>query len=181
MNKTNWLMLLCLLFPLGASALPQDWQQQLVIESDTAEFDRKSGIVVYRGNVELLQGTLKINADSILLIFNGNTLEQAVAEGKPAHYQQQVNPDKPVTQATAQRIEYFAGKRELKFRGQARLTQENNEFSGELIRYDVMSETVYATGSDGHNPSGDNSKKQRIKVIIQPNRADDEDIQDPQS
>lgn len=179
MNNINWLLLALCFSPL-AIALPQDWQQQLVIESDTAEFDRKSGIVVYRGHVQLLQGSLKISADNILLIFNGDTLEQAVAEGNPALYEQQVNEGKPVTQAQAKRIEYLAAKRELRFRGEARLIQENNEFSGELIRYDVMSETVYATGSDTNSSNEDGTSK-RIKVIIQPNRTENEDSQDTQS
>ena len=50
MNKINWLLLILMFSPL-VSALPEDWQQQLEIESDTAELDRKSGIVVYRGIV----------------------------------------------------------------------------------------------------------------------------------
>lgn len=177
MNKINWLLLLLLASPL-ASALPEDWQQQLEIESDTAELDRKSGIVVYRGNVQLQQGSLKIKADSILLMFNGDTLEQVVAEGEPAYYSQKVVADKPATQAKAKRIEYLAAKRELRFRGGAQLTQENNEFSGELIRYDVVSETVYATGQD--TGSHGKEENQRIKVIIKPNRTQTDEAQDTQ-
>lgn len=177
MNKINWLWLLLMISPL-ASALPEDWQQALEIESDTAELDRKSGVVVYRGNVQLQQGTLSIEADSILLIFNGDVLEQVVAEGQPAHYRQQVVIDKPVMKAHAKRIEYLAAKRELRFRGNAQLTQENNEFSGELIRYDVVSETVYATGKDTGSRNKDSD--QRIKVIIKPNRTHADEPQDTQ-
>ncbi len=179
MNKTSWLLPLLLISEL-ASALPQDWQQQLVIESDTAEFDRKSGVVVYQGNVQLQQGTLNIQADSILLIFNGDTLEQAVSEGKPALYEQQIVANKPLTKAHAQRIEFFAGRQELRFKGNAVLSQENNVFSGELIRYDMISETVYATGGEPANDQTD-TPKQRIKVIIKPNRTPNEEPQDPQS
>ena len=178
MNKINWLLLILMFSPL-VSALPEDWQQQLEIESDTAELDRKSGIVVYRGNVQLQQGTLSITADSILLMFNGDTLEQVVAEGNPAQYSQQVVADKPATEAQAKRIEYLAAKRELRFRGSAQLQQENNEFSGELIRYDVVSETVYASGTDtGSRNTSD--EKQRIKVIIKPNRTQTDEAQDTQ-
>lgn len=170
-NKLAMLLMAVSLLPLTAQALESDWQQEMVIQSDRAELDRKTGMVVYEGDVELTQGTLKIQSDRLVLILEGKSLKQAIAEGEPAHYEQQVSADKPVTNASAERIDYFAADKLINFSGNAELTQENNSFSGQQIRYDITAETVSASGqtpaSDQSDASGE-SDNQRIRVIIQP-------------
>lgn len=156
----------------SAYALPDDWQQEMVILSDHAELDRKAGVVIYEGNVILTQGTLRIESERLLIIRTDNTLEKAVAEGtakKPARYQQQINPGKPLTKAHGQRIDYFAQLREITIQGNARLEQDGNLFSGERILYDMTKETVSASGGTSTSAQGGKeSDKQRIKVVIQP-------------
>ncbi len=164
--------LLILCSTVSAYALPDDWQQEMTILSDHAEFDRKAGVVIYQGNVILTQGTLRIESERLLIIRSDNTLEKAVAEGtakKPARYQQQINPGKPLTKAHGQRIDYFAQQREINIQGSAQLQQDGNLFSGERILYDMTKETVSASGgtSTSGQTSGD-GEKQRIKVVIQP-------------
>ncbi|MCB2388362.1 lipopolysaccharide transport periplasmic protein LptA [Thalassolituus alkanivorans] len=153
-------------------ALPDDWQQEMVILSDHAELDRKAGVVIYEGNVILTQGTLRIESERLLIIRTDNTLEKAVAEGtakKPARYQQQINPGKPLTKAHGQRIDYFARQREVNIQGNAQLQQDGNLFSGERILYDMTKETVSASGGTSTSgQTGGNGEKQRIKVVIQP-------------
>ncbi|WP_221797568.1 lipopolysaccharide transport periplasmic protein LptA [Oceanobacter mangrovi] len=156
-------------------ALPQDWQQEMVIQSDRAELDRKTGMVVYEGDVVLTQGTLKIESERLVLMLDGKNLQQAIAEGAPARYEQQVSADKPVTHATAKRIDYFARDRQITFKGDAELRQESNLFSGELIRYDITRETVTASGGDeagSNNTSSTSDDKQRIRVVIQPQQSE---------
>ncbi|MCA6060028.1 lipopolysaccharide transport periplasmic protein LptA [Thalassolituus sp. ST750PaO-4] len=156
----------------SAYALPDDWQQEMVILSDHAELDRKAGVVIYEGNVILTQGTLRIESERLLIIRTDNTLEKAVAEGtakKPARYQQQINPGKPLTKAHGQRIDYFARQREVNIQGNAQLQQDGNLFSGERILYDMTKETVSASGGTSTSgQTGGNGEKQRIKVVIQP-------------
>lgn len=153
-------------------ALPDDWQQEMVILSDHAELDRKAGVVIYEGNVILTQGTLRIESERLLIIRTDSTLEKAVAEGtakKPARYQQQINPGKPLTKAHGQRIDYFARQREVNIQGNAQLQQDGNLFSGERILYDMTKETVSASGGTSTSgQTGGNGEKQRIKVVIQP-------------
>tara|TARA_R110002050_G_scaffold50829_5_gene117401 strand:+ start:1321 stop:1857 length:537 start_codon:yes stop_codon:yes gene_type:complete len=168
-NKLAALLLLTSALVATVEALPEDWQQEMIIQSDRAELDRKTGMVVYEGDVVLTQGTLKIESERLVLILNGKILEQAIAEGQPARYQQQVSNNKPVTQATANRIDFYATRKEIAFKGNAELRQENNLFSGELIRYDIEQETVTASGSDTPaDGTAVSEDKQRIRVIIQP-------------
>ena len=164
MSRNNYLALLMLLLAAcHTQALPQDAEQEMVIFSDTAELDRKAGIVIYKGNVVLTQGTLTINSDRLMILRNGDVLEKAVAEGKPAVFKQQLSADQGLTTAEGQRIDYFALRKEIHIKGQGRLLQEGNEFNGEKITYDMTRERILATSE---NDEGTTSE--RIKVVIQP-------------
>ena len=56
----NKLCIAALLLPVLAHALPEDFDQEVVIVSDRAEIDRQAGVVIYEGEVILTQGTLRI-------------------------------------------------------------------------------------------------------------------------
>ena len=170
-NKSaSWLMLLAVAFAaVSVQALPEDAQQELSILSDSFEGDLKVGVVTYKGNVVLTQGTLKIESDRLVVIRNNNVLEKAVAEGKPAKYQQQINPQQGLTHAEGNRIDYFAVRKEVQITGDARMAQEGNEFSGEKITYDIANEKVMAKSSQ--TQVGAEKTPRRIKVIIQPDSA----------
>lgn len=172
MNLLNKLALLTLITaPLTAMSLPDDWQKAMTILSDTAEIDRRAGTVIYEGNVVLTQGTLKIEADRLLVLRDGDSLEKAVAEGEPAHYEQQIEVGKPITTAHGNRIDYYTIERRITLRGEAELQQDGNLFSGDLITYDMISETVKASGNKINTETiGDSETTSdgRIKVVIQP-------------
>ena len=105
MSRNNYLALLMLLLAAcHTQALPQDAEQEMVIFSDTAELDRKAGIVIYKGNVVLTQGTLTINSDRLMILRNGDVLEKAVAEGKPAVFKQQLSADQGLTTADSELV-----------------------------------------------------------------------------
>jgi len=181
MNLFNKLVALtAAAFALHTNALPDDWQQEMTILSDSAEIDRRAGTVIYEGNVILTQGTLRIEADRILLLRNGDTLEKAVAEGDRARYQQQIEADKPLTTALGKRIDYYTAERRIVLTGEAELEQEGNLFSGERITYDMATETVRAEGSTDNTASNADTEEAtdkdtgRIKVVIQPPKPDAE-------
>jgi len=159
----------CLAWP--AFSLPEDEDKELVIRSHTAEMDRRTGIVIYQGNVVLTQGTLRIEADQLQIQHSGNILQRAVADGKPARYQQQITADKPVTHAEGKRIEYLSQQKEVIVSGNAILKQGGDQFSGERLTYDMTAETVKANGGAATTAEGkaadDNS---RVHMIIQPQK-----------
>lgn len=178
MFPNKWLLTTLLIIvgslPLSSHALPEDAQQEMVILSDSAELDRKAGVVIYKGNVVLTQGTLKIESDRLMILRNGDVVEQAVAEGNPARYQQQIQAEQQLTTASGQRIDYFSTRKEVQIQGDAQLHQEGNQFSGEKITYDITNERVLASSSepeDAVDPqTGEAEKPQRIKVVIQPEK-----------
>ncbi|UTW48619.1 lipopolysaccharide transport periplasmic protein LptA [Bacterioplanoides sp. SCSIO 12839] len=178
MFPNKWLLTTLLIIvgslPLSSHALPEDAQQEMVILSDSAELDRKAGVVIYKGNVVLTQGTLKIESDRLMILRNGDVVEQAVAEGNPARYQQQIQAEQQLTTASGQRIDYFSTRKEVQIQGDAQLHQEGNQFSGDKITYDITNERVLASSSEPEDvvdpQTGEAEKPQRIKVVIQPEK-----------
>tara|TARA_B100001109_G_scaffold55076_2_gene44424 strand:+ start:70240 stop:70806 length:567 start_codon:yes stop_codon:yes gene_type:complete len=160
-----------LLLAVPARALPEDARQELVIRSQQAEMDRKTGIVIYQGNVILTQGTLKITADKLRILHEGNLLKRAVAEGAPARYQQRITADKPITHAEGSRIEYLSEQDEVIVSGNAILKQGGDQFNGERLTYDMSAETVKADGGATSTAGGENQNDDaRIRMIIQPQK-----------
>ena len=64
------LMLVLILISSVSWALPEDSQQEIQITSDSASLDKVQGLIIYSGNVNMTQGTLKIQADKIILTRN---------------------------------------------------------------------------------------------------------------
>lgn len=165
------LILLAILgFSVSAFALESDTRQEITIQSDRAEFDRKNGTATYIGNVLMRQGTLKIDADQVVLYSNEQQkLQRAIATGQPAHFEQQMEADKGLTKARGHRITYQTTEKTITIKQDANLEQEGNQFSGEEIIYDITNDSVAASG--GTQTQATPEEPSRVRMIIQP--ADD--------
>ena len=130
---------------------------------------------MYEGNVTLTQGSLRIEAEQLLLFRNGDQLERVTARGTPARYEQIISDGDSLTRAHGERIDYMAVQREILIEGNARLEQDGNQFSGEQIRYDMLRDTISAQGGD--SKPGEEGK-QRIKVILQPQTSQEQGVSD---
>lgn len=128
-------------------ALPEDRQQAIHVQADESSFDSESGISTLTGAVQIDQGTLRIQADSVTITDEDGRLAHIVAEGRdaaPATYRQRLNAGEPFTHARAQRIDYAVAEQRIELRGSAFLTQADREFAGERISYDIQAGRVTA-------------------------------------
>ncbi|MBI3344337.1 MAG: lipopolysaccharide transport periplasmic protein LptA [Gammaproteobacteria bacterium] len=145
-----------------AFALSSDKEQPINVEADSVEIDHKQGVSVYKGNVTLTQGSIHLDADIVTLYSRNNDIEKAFAEGKPAHYRQRPDGKQEDVRAQSQRMEYYTGTGKLILLEGAHVWQEQNQFSGNRIEYDVERSVV--------NASMAKSGKERVRVIIQPKK-----------
>jgi len=158
-----------------AQALESDTRQEITIQSDRAEFDRKNGTATYIGNVLMRQGTLKIDADQVTLFSNEEQkLEKAIATGKPARFQQQMEADKGLTKARGNNITYLTTEKTITIKQEANLEQEGNQFSGEKIVYDITNDSVAASGGTQTQTTPEEPQP-RVRMIIQPANDQDSD------
>ena len=68
----------------GTWALSTDKDQPIEIEADTADLDNKKGVTIYRGNVVLIQGSVRMTGDIMTVYFKDDELDILIMEGKPA-------------------------------------------------------------------------------------------------
>ena len=74
---------------LAALAIPSDRQQPISLVADRATFNERTGITTYTGNVIIEQGTMKLQANSIVANLNSKKqISTITANGSPARFQQ---------------------------------------------------------------------------------------------
>lgn len=151
--------MLCLT-ALPAQALNSDKDQPINIEADTVDIDDKQGVSVYKGNVVMTQGSMRLAADVVTVYSPNRVMEKAIADGNPAHFKQRLNNKDVDMRAQSKRMEYYAETGKLILLEGAHLWQDQDEFSGNRIDYDTKRDVVSASKAA--------SGKERVQVIIQP-------------
>ncbi|AYF88338.1 lipopolysaccharide transport periplasmic protein LptA [Pseudomonas sp. JS3066] len=152
----------------AAWALPTDRDQPIRVQADSAELDDKQGVAVYRGNVVITQGTLKITGDTVTITQDANgDVEVFTSVGKPAYYEQKPAVDKEIVKAYGLTIQYFAANERIILLDQAKVVQEGNTFEGEKIVYDTQRQIVNAGRATGNNVT---TPRPRIDMVIQPKK-----------
>jgi len=129
-------------------ALPEDASQPIHIRAEQAEIDQNAEQVIYRGAVQVDQGTLRVTADEMTVEYRDQKVVRITARGTPAKYQQQLNPDEEQVKADASTIVYHTQDERLDLKGNAFLRQEGNEITGDFIQYDIVAGKVDAKAND---------------------------------
>jgi lipopolysaccharide export system protein LptA len=151
-------LLLCL--PALAHGLASDRDQPITIEANTATLKEKEEVSIYRGNVHLNQGTLKLHGDTLTVYTKDEHIEKAILTGTPATFVQRPDGEDIDQHAEAQRMDYQATDGLLILTGAARVWQtDGKELRSEKITYDINRNTALAGSSDGDN---------RVHIILQP-------------
>jgi lipopolysaccharide export system protein LptA len=129
-------------------ALPEDRNQALHISADKQEVDLKQGVVVYSGDVKLVQGTLEITAQRIHVRRDKDQqVESFTADGNPARYQQQPEAGKPLIHAEASTIRYNLKTEELVLDKNVSIEQNGSVTKAGHVDYDIKSQTAKFSGT----------------------------------
>lgn len=159
-------LLLSSLVSPSVQALPGDRQQPIRVQADSAELDNRKGVAVYRGDVIITQGTMKITGDKVTLSQDSNgNIDVFTSVGNPAYYEQQPAQGKELVKAYGLTIQYFARNARIVLIDQARIEQNGNTFEGEKIVYDTQRQIVNAGRA---NHSNITRPRPRIDMVIQP-------------
>ncbi|MEY2863716.1 MAG: lipopolysaccharide transport periplasmic protein LptA [Pseudomonadota bacterium] len=141
-------------------ALPSDQRQSVTLEADRATYNERTGITSYSGNVIITQGTIRIQADQLVVNLDSNrAIKDATAEGHPARFQQQLNTDKGLAKGEGQKVFYDAQTGVVTLTGNALLTQDGASFKGNSLRYSMNQGDIEAVGNS----------KRRVQLVIPPN------------
>ncbi|MCX2982455.1 lipopolysaccharide transport periplasmic protein LptA [Halieaceae bacterium IMCC14734] len=157
------------LLPQLALALPDDKDQPIYIEADEAVRDEKSGLTLYRGNVTIRQGTLRIDAQEVNIFDIETQADKIVATGSPARIEQQRTLEGAVMHAEGNTIEYFKEEERVFIRENAMLEQDGSIVQSDTIEYFINQELVKAATDQSVGDS-----KSRVEVVIPAHRVEAE-------
>ncbi|GAB7533538.1 lipopolysaccharide transport periplasmic protein LptA [Pseudomonas sp. 3A(2025)] len=156
----------------SAWALPTDRDQPIHIQSDDAQLDDKKGIATYKGNVIITQGSMKITGNTVTITRNAQgEVDVFTSVGNLAYYEQKPSTTKPIVQAYAVTIQYYAAQDRIVLIDKAKVINDGNTSEGEKIVYDTVRQIVSAgraTGSQVTTP------RPRIDMVIQPKKKTDQ-------
>ena len=141
-------------------ALPGDLEQPIELEADEAKIRSQTGESVYIGHVALVQGSLRISADRLVI----KSVEQKPSflemTGAPVHFFQQINDQGLEVNGTADKIRYDSVKGKAILEGNATVSYGDNSFSSDIIVYEPASGRIVAGEPD--RPGS------RVKAKLQP-------------
>lgn len=134
------------LFCTPALGLPEDAEQPLAIDADSGTYDDDpNGTLELSGNVQVQQGTLRVEAARVKATKRDGELYRVVAtgtEGAPVRFQQRINPGEPLARAHAQTVDYGIAEKRIKLTGDAFLSTGETEYAGGTIIWDMKENAV---------------------------------------
>ena len=161
-------MLLLLASP-PAAALKSDRQQPLDVKADSTEGTLGDGTATLRGNVEIRQGTLLIQADIARVEKVEGRVRRFEFDGSPVHLQQEIEAEGLVS-AEARNVEYEVATGIVTLTGAADVNHPQYRISGEVLRYDMNIQ--HFEGSGAHDQG-------RIRIRLDPEVIPGESAIDP--
>jgi lipopolysaccharide export system protein LptA len=166
MKKTNkkCILFCCALLTGGYNATPfaleSDADQPIAIDSNTATYDDATETSTYAGNVIATQGSIRVNADKVVVYLKKGEADKLVFTGNRAKFKQKPSAGSEDIIGEALIGEYYPKKNLLILRNEAVVTQGNATYSSQLIEYDIKSSLVKAGEKS--------SDSKRVHVILKP-------------
>jgi len=158
-NRTRLITAFLFLFLSSNSfALSTDKDQPVAIEADSVDIDEATETAIYRGNVLLTQGSIKLSAARVVVHHFQSDNARIVATGKPVKFSQKPDDGNQLVIGKAQKTEYGLNSARLMLTGKASLVKGVNTFKNDRIIYDREKAVVKAgTSAEG---------KERVKITI---------------
>ena len=155
-----------------AAALSTDSGEPIAIEADRAERDDARRVTIYRGNVIIDQGSLRITGDTVTIHFDARgDVTKIVSVGAPAHFRQLPDGDTVHRKAWGKRIEYFNRQDLIVLLGDARYAKGGDEVRAERLAYDALNARFKAladVAADAPAGGGAPEKKpERVRIRIE--------------
>lgn len=134
-----------------------DLSAPVQVKADQSDFDQHKGTQIFKGNVVVSQGSLRITADRIEVRLKNNRLDSIHASGSPARFEQENDLGQRIS-GQCDGLDYIATQKRLTLKGNAKLSQPGRTLKGHAIEFDVEASTVRAKGQG----------KKQVTIIIQP-------------
>src|SRR5271154_1264415 len=128
--------------------------------SQTTALNFDNNLWVFRGNVRITMDQGLLTSEEAQITFVNKVLTRAVANGKPAAFEQVVAKTGKLAKGRADMIDYDVSNGVVKLSKDAYLSDGQNEIRGESLKYNVRAQSVAADAAE--------QGSQRVHIIITP-------------
>jgi lipopolysaccharide transport protein LptA len=156
--KTNSAVFTKIRISQGAMSITADQGQANEQRSTNLYFE--NNVWNFRGNVKITVEQGQLFSEDAQITFVNNVLSKAVANGKPASFEQSVTKTGKPAKGHAETIDYDAAKHLVRFLKNAYLTNGDHEIIGQSLKYDVLAQKVIAEEAEQNS--------QRVRITITP-------------
>lgn len=160
MKLINTIGLVMLFAMRTVNALESDPDQPIYVDSNSAVYDERTEVSTYTGNVVATQGSIRIDAEQLVVYMKGGGINKLIATGKPSRFKQLPAVGKDEIHGEGLVNEFYPEKNLLIFKQNASVWQGDAKQSSDLIEYDTKNSLLKA-GASG----GDGS---RVHSVIKP-------------
>jgi lipopolysaccharide export system protein LptA len=136
-----------------------DRDKPLHLESDRLAVDDATQTSVFEGDVQLVQGTILIRADKMVVTQDKQGYKHCTATGKPASFRQKREGADVYVEGYGERIEYDTRAETVDLYINARVKQDEDNVTGDHISYSTRTEVFQVSGGP---------KEGRVRAVIQP-------------
>ena len=126
----------------------------------TSGLDFDNSVWVFRGNVKITMEQGHLNSDGAQITFANKVITKAVADGRPAEFEEPIAKTGKIAHGHADLIDYDVAKSQVHFSKSAYLSNGDNEIRGESLRYNILAQNVVAEEAE--------QDSQRVRIIITP-------------
>jgi len=147
-------------------ALEGDTKEPITVESDSGFLDDKKGVSVYKGDVIIIQGSFRMEADQVNIYMDSQReIEKMIATGNLVKIRQTPELGKEDLHGVGEKVDYFPATQLVILKGKAVVWQGENKTASEYIEYDRISEVIKAGDTTVSN--------KRVHVTLQPSNNSD--------
>jgi len=161
-NRIKFLLFTLMFFSQLGSALENDSKQPITIDSNSATYDEKKGTSTYIGKVISIQGSMKVKSDKLIAYLRDGDVNKLVWTGKPVHFRQKQGNGKEDINGKSLKLEYYPDQALMVLIDEAVVTQGNNTYTSDLIKYNSKTSVVTAGKK--------NTDSKRVHVILKPKK-----------
>lgn len=161
------LLLACLLLCCAPASFAEraDRDKPIHLEADQVLIDDVKQISTFTGNVQMIQGTMLLRGDKLVVVQDKDGFKHGTVYGRTASFRQKRDGLDEYVEGYGERIEYDVNTETVDFYVQARVKRNLDEVRGEHITYNSKTETFQVNGI------GQNSEprpRQRVRAVLQP-------------
>lgn len=182
---TGPLLALAALLGMSLPALAEraDRDKPVNLEADRIIIDDAKKVNVFEGNVQLVQGTLTIRSEKLLVSQDAEGFQNGVASGGPgglARFRQKREGKDEYVDGEAERIVHDGKTEKTEFFQRARVKSGLDEVRGQYISYDGKNENyLVSSGPAGTIAAPMPGKDNRVRAVIQPKNKPSTDQSSP--